>query len=93
MNDITIRVYVLDDNGIPEDRRLEFELASFGGNLPAIGDTILNPGVRSGLDRSQPENRRIWTVRDRVFNPRDLTDYVVLVVSERQGSQSDTWAY
>ncbi|HMM73937.1 MAG TPA: hypothetical protein PKC22_17220, partial [Rhodocyclaceae bacterium] len=49
----------------------------------AVGDRILNPGVRQGLDRYSPANREIWTVVGRMFNPRDNEDYIALIVEER----------
>jgi len=93
MSEISIRIYIRDDQGRAHDNSEDFGLEDFAGHLPAIGDTILDPGVLGGLDRSIAENRRIWTVRERIFNPRDLKDYVVLVVEERPGTRNDSWAY
>jgi hypothetical protein len=92
-NEISIRIYVLDEQGRAHDTNETFGIESFAGQIPAIGDTILDPGVLSHLDRSDPTNRRVWTVRNRVFNPRDLQDYVTLIVEEREGSRADPWAY
>ena len=87
----TIRIYFRYADGKVDDGSRDFGLEDFAGFLPAIGDTILNPGVLQGLDRDIPENREIWTVVGRVFNPRDLANYVVLIVEERAGSEADGW--
>lgn len=76
------------DNSIT-DLSIEFPCSNFAGQIPAIGDMILDPGVVSGKDRSMPENRAIWTVVGRIFNPRDNEDYVCLVVSSRAGTAKD----
>ena len=91
MNDVTVRIYYRDASGYTEDAQLDMSLDDFGGVMPAIGDTILNPGVAAGLDRSQPENREVWKVVERVFNPRDNKDYVTLVVEYRPGTSTDPW--
>jgi hypothetical protein len=88
---VTIRIYFRHSDGRVEDGSQDFGLRDFAGVLPAIGDTILNPGVLQGLDRNQPANREVWKVVDRVFNPRDLANYVVLVVEERRGTEADGW--
>jgi hypothetical protein len=89
--DVTIRIYYQHPDGRTEDGSLDFELKDFAGYLPAIGDTILNPGVTSGRDRTEPQNREIWKVVGRVFNPRDMASYVVLIVEERKGTDADGW--
>lgn len=89
--DVTIRIYFRHADGMVEDGSIDFAPEQFGGTIPAIGDTILSPGVLQGLDREQPENREVWKVVERVFNPRDLKNYVVLVVEERAGSSADGW--
>ena len=48
-----------------------------------IGDMIIDPGVLQGLNRHEPTNRRVWDVAGRVFNPRDMADYIAFVVEER----------
>jgi hypothetical protein len=89
--DVTIRIYFRKPDGRIEDGSQDFALEDFAGVLPAIGDTILDPGVVQGLDRHQPENRDVWKVVDRVFNPRGLSKYVALVVEERRGTVADGW--
>ncbi|MDI3307688.1 MAG: hypothetical protein QJR07_11365 [Acetobacteraceae bacterium] len=79
----TIRIHFRRSSGEVEDGELDFDLSSFCGILPSIGDKILDPGVPKGQSRCDPANRRMWTVVGRVFNPRDRADYVVLVVDER----------
>jgi hypothetical protein len=89
--DVTIRIHYRRVDGRVEDGGQDFGLEQFAGYLPAVGDTILDPGVAQGLERNRPENRDVWKVVDRVFNPRDLENYVVLVVDERKGTRADSW--
>lgn len=83
MTDVTIRLHYLRSDGSIEDAQEDYGLESFAGMLPAIGDDILAPGVPSGRDRSDPDNRVVWTVARRIFNARDLENYVALVVEQR----------
>ena len=71
MNEVTIHLYCRSADGKIEDAQHTFDLSDFGGFLPSVGDRILDPGVPASLERHVPENRRLWTVVDRVFNPRD----------------------
>lgn len=89
MADVTIRIYHREPDGSFVDWQQDFDLSSFGGFLPGVGDLIVNPGVPQGLNRHDPHNREIWTVVGRVFNPRDLEDYVALVIEERPPHESE----
>jgi len=81
---VTIRIYHLNADGTTEDAGIDYTLAELGGMVPSVGDVILDPGVPQGLDRYKPENREIMVVRKRVFNPRDLQNYIALIVEVRQ---------
>lgn len=83
MSDITIRLYFREADGTLVDGQEDYGVESFAGEVPAIGDTIVRPGVPQGLDRHDPTNRAMWDVVGRVFNPRDLASYVALIVEER----------
>jgi hypothetical protein len=83
MVDVHIRIYFRETDGTLEDSQQEFGIESFAGVIPAIGDMIVDPGVSQGLKRYDPNNRRVWDVVGRVFNPRDMADYVALIVEER----------
>ncbi|WP_226638625.1 hypothetical protein [Novosphingobium profundi] len=83
MVDVHIRIYFRESDGTLEDSQQEFDIESFAGVIPAIGDMIVDPGVLQGLNRHDPKNRRVWDVVGRVFNPRDMVGYVALVVEER----------
>lgn len=89
MSEINIRIYVRDENGELHDAEETYEVSSFAGQVPVVGDVILEPGVRGGLDRGVAENRKIWTVTGRVFNPRDLENYIALIVEQRVGKPAD----
>lgn len=81
--EITIRIYKQADGGQWEDCQEDYGLEAFAGFLPAVGDVILEPGVLQGRDRHDPNNRKLLTVVRRVFNPRDLQNYVALIVEEQ----------
>lgn len=83
MVDVQIRIYFRNADGALEDSQQEFGVESFAGVIPAIGDMIVDPGVLQGLNRHELANRRVWDVVGRVFNPRDMDDYIALVVEER----------
>jgi len=83
MVDVHIRIYFRATDGTLEDSQQEFGVESFAGVIPAIGDMIVDPGVLQGLNRHEPTNRSVWDVVGRVFNPRDMADYIALVVEER----------
>ena len=89
MSDLTIRICFRRKMGEIEDGQEDFGLSTFGGVLPSIGDTILDPGVAQGLDRQDPANRRMWTVLGRIFNPRDLENYVALIVDEHTPTKEE----
>lgn len=83
---VNIRIYFREADGTLSDSQQDFDPESFGGIVPAIGDMIVEPGVPSFLDRHDPANRVIWDVVGRVFNPRDLNDYVALIVEPRNAN-------
>ncbi len=83
MVDVHIRIYFRQADGTLEDSQQEFGVESFAGVIPAIGDMIVDPGVLEGLNRHEQTNRRVWDVVARVFSPRDMADYVALVVEDR----------
>jgi hypothetical protein len=83
MADIHIRIYFREPDGTIADSQQEFDVVSFAGIVPSIGDMIVNPGVLQGLNRHDPGNREVWTVVGRIFNPRDMDDYIALVVEQR----------
>jgi hypothetical protein len=89
MIDVTVRLHYRRADGRIEDAVHDIGLEAFAGFLPAIGDTILDPSVTEGLDRREPRNRKIWTVVQRMFNPRDLENYVALVIEERSPLESE----
>ena len=66
-----IRILHRDTAGKAFDGSVDFSPEDFAGQVPAIGDMILNPGVSVGKKRGDPRNRQIWTVVGRVFNARD----------------------
>lgn len=89
-DELTIRLHYVESDGTIRDAQMDYGIESFAGVLPSIGDEILDPGVLQGKDRRDPENRTIWKVVRRIFNPRDLDSYVALVVEERVPTHKET---
>jgi len=89
MVDVHIRIYFRGADGTLEDSQQEFGVESFAGVIPAVGDMIVDPGVLQGLNRHELTNRRVWDVVGRVFNPRDMDDYIALIVEERVPSPQE----
>ena len=84
-----IRILHRDPAGKVSDGQVEFGPEHFAGQVPMIGDMIVDPGVLQGLDRHDPQNRTVWTVVGRVFNPRDREEAVALIVESRDGNLAD----
>lgn len=84
-----IRILHRDPAGKVFDHGVEFGPEDFAGQVPTIGDMVVDPGVPVGQDRRLPHNRQIWTVVGRVFNSRDNADYVALIVASRDGALMD----
>lgn len=85
----SLRILHRDPAGKIFDGQVEFGCETFAGQVPAIGDMIVDPGVVQGRDRTLPQNRQVWTVVGRVFNPRDNEDTVALIVESRDGNLAD----
>ncbi len=84
-----IRILHRAPNGTVSDGGITYGIEQFAGQVPMIGDTILDPGAPSGKDRNDPRNRTIWTVVARVFNPRDSGGTVSIIVKSRKGTLED----
>lgn len=89
MSDISVRLYFRESDGKLVDGQQDFDLSSFAGVVPGVGDLIVEPGVLQGVDRNDPANRVIWAVVGRVFNPRDQEDYVALIVERRPPHENE----
>jgi hypothetical protein len=88
--DIVIRLHYRAANGKIEDAQQDYGLETFGGFLPAVGDQVLDPGAAAaGVDRTARQNRRMWTVVQRVFNPRDIENYVAQIVEEHTPTENE----
>lgn len=85
----TIRILHREPDGKIVDGQVEFGCEHFARQVPAIGDMIVDPGVLQGQDRTLPQNRQVWTVVGRAFNPRDIEDMVALIVETHDGNQAD----
>jgi hypothetical protein len=82
MSETQVRIYLRKQGGDIEDDG-DFDLSYVGGILPSIGDKILNPCVAKDRDRKDASTRSMWIVVGRVFNPRDLSGHVALIVEKR----------
>lgn len=61
------------EDGAREDKPplgRRFSLSDFGGTVPAIGESIIDPFAPGNADRHDPRNRKIWQVRNRCFLPK-----------------------
>lgn len=74
----------------------EYSLSDLG-DIPKIGDHIVNPWVSSGLDRREPQNRTIYKVENRYFFPTANEEsenndwkYIVLVVTESSMCETES---
>ena len=85
----TIRIIVRDDKGDLIDSKPDYKTSEFGGVFPSIGDMILEPGVREGLDRTVHANRHFLTVVGRVFYPSERGRCVALIVEERTPTKKE----
>lgn len=85
----SIRILYREPDGAVVDGQVEYDTETFAGQVPMIGDTILDPGVLQGRNRHEPQNRRVLSVVGRVFNPRDREDTVALIVEARDGHSGD----
>jgi hypothetical protein len=89
MTDITIRLYYRDEQGHLTDHVHDFGLETFAGCVPMVGDKFLHPGVLEGKDRRDYRNRELLVVRERIFNARDLQDYIMLVCEEQPLTEAE----
>ena len=85
--EVSIRFHYRNGDDVWQDGGQDYSLDEFAGVLPSIGDMILEPGVPQGRDRQDRKNRRLLTVVHRVFNARDLPNYVALIVDAQVPTQ------
>lgn len=91
---VIFRLHERNENGELEDLRNEFDLGDFGGTIPVVGDSILDPGVITGSPRFKHDNRTIYEVKERYFLPGKGSSlnivWIALVVEERCGLREET---
>jgi len=78
------------EHGLSYERE-SFTLSELGGVIPIPGDLITQSGVLQGLDRTKPENRRVYEVTRRYFYDPDTDDRpkLALVVKSRPGKAEE----
>ena len=90
----SIRLYELDRNGIFSIPR-EYGLEGFGGEVPSVGDRILEPSVASSLDQREFRNREILELQNPYFyqgaHDEDRAHFM-LVVARRQATEAEAEA-
>ena len=93
MNDSVkaIRIHMIDEAGMIFDSGHEFDLKELADTVPAVGDTIVDPGVPQGKDRRDPTNRTILEVVARYFLPGAHQNdvYVAVVVKDRPAVEKE----
>jgi hypothetical protein len=63
-----------------------------GGVCPAIGDTIIDPGLPAPSEKSDfatPSKRTFYKVAERYFRPEASHTQIMLVVEERLGREDE----
>ena len=85
-----VRLFTAHEDGTCRDRQDEYELEQLGGEVPAPGDFIVDPGGLQGSDRSDPANHTVYQVAARYFLPRTTEHvYVAVAVTERPGREEE----
>ncbi len=84
-----IGLFLERDDGSSPEKVDDYEPAQFDHQVPAVGDLIVDPGVQEGQNRGHPENRTIYEVIARYFEPRDVGVRIHLVVRARQGRRDE----
>lgn len=91
--ELYVRLYGIDDDGRYFDMSEEYALSDLNGIVPVKGDFIVDPGVLQGLDRRRFENRTVFEVVHRYFQPASGDDdkwrYLVLVCRKRPGQEHE----
>lgn len=85
----SIRIYRTWEDGRIEDARQDFALEHLGGVVPTVGDYILNPAIRPQFPEGDPRRRTFWKVTARYLRPRDLDDYVAIVVEDVEAGEKE----
>ncbi len=80
-----VQIFV-EKNGVHKRVAEMAQTVSGLGAAPIPGDIMVDDGVPSGLDRTDPANRTIYRVLSRYFLPHARGADICLVCEERQGS-------
>lgn len=89
--DPIVQVYFRNEEGRITDPSLNLSLDAFAGFLPHVGDVIVDPHTSLGIPQEQSTRGEVWAVVNRVFNPKDRIDHVVLIVERRPPPFSEPW--
>lgn len=93
MSDPMLRLYERNAAGLVELPSLGWQLSDFAGVVPSVGDCIINSGVQSGRDRTDPIERTVYEVVARWFAENSGAEQGSLVINlevrERQGKPDE----
>lgn len=93
MADPVIRLYERNGAGLQEIQGLGWQLSDFSGVAPVVGDCIINSGVQSGRDRTDPIERTVYEVVARWLGENGGTQpgevVIHLEVRERLGKADE----
>ena len=87
MEPVTLRLHFVEPDGRVIDGMRELRLDQCGGVVPVVGDQILLPLAFGESLAGAP--RQMLTVLRRIFNPRDIPDYVALVCERRELGEAE----
>lgn len=86
MSKIAVRIYQADD-GVIRDMTDEYGVDNLAGQVPMVGDYIINSFMERGKDRNDPTNYGLLKVVARYFRPKGNDDYVAIVVENQQAGR------
>ncbi len=88
---VHIRLYTEGSHRYEESRDT-YGPDEFGGQIPLVGDLIADPGVPAGLDRTMAQNRTVFEVVKRYFQPARSNEgsaFIALLVRKRPGNEEE----
>ena len=98
-NDTSLSIRILSkENDRIKDSREEYDVAEFGGEVPQIGDLIIDPGIEvksrdsTAEDRFDLSRRTVHEVIARYFRPGALpgdANYVEIIVKSRHPTDAE----
>lgn len=86
MSDSIVRIYMRRDDVI-QDMSDEYGVENLAGQVPMVGDYIIDTFMDRSLDRNDPSNYGLLKVVARYFRPKGNDNYVAVVVEREAAGQ------